>query len=58
VFNGKNEIIQEITYNLMVRAADSLSISNKKDMEGSIKKLGDKVAEVEKEKAEMKGDWA
>ena len=42
----------------MVRAADSLSISNKKDMEGSIKKLGDKVAEVEKEKAEMKGEWA
>lgn len=56
VFTGKNEIISEISYQLLLKAADFLTISSKKETDVSIKKLKERCEELEKEKTEIKSE--
>ncbi len=56
MFTGKNEIIADIAYQLLLKAADFLTISSKKETDGSIKKMKERVELLEKEKVEIKSE--
>lgn len=50
IFSGKSEIFTEVAMSLVSRAADFLTISTKKETDVNLKKLKEKVEELEKEK--------
>lgn len=51
------ELFAEVSQNLIYRAADFLTISSKKENDVTLKKLKEKVDELEKEKSEMKTEY-
>jgi len=46
-FNGRCEIFAEVAFSLMQKAADSLSAQNKQESDQVVKKLEDRVKELE-----------
>lgn len=56
IFTGKNEIIADILFQLLLKAADFLTISSKKETDVSMKKLKERIEELEKEKNEIKSE--
>ena len=54
IFTGRSEIFSEISQNLISKAADFLTISSKKETDVTLKKLKERVEELEKEKAFIK----
>lgn len=56
VFTGRSEIISEICQSLVAKAADFLTISSRKETDVSLKKLKEKVEDLEKEKLFIKDE--
>lgn len=54
IFTGRGEIISEICQNLIAKAADFLTITSRKETDVNLKKLKEKVADLEKEKLFIK----
>lgn len=54
IFTGRGEIISEICQNLIAKAADFLTITSIKETDVNLKKLKEKVADLEKEKLFIK----
>jgi hypothetical protein len=50
------EIFSEISQGLISKAADFLTISSKKESDVVLKKLRERVEELEREKAQIKSD--
>ena len=57
VFTGRNEIIQEVCFQLVSRAADFMSITSRKESDVTVKKIKDRVEELEREKLETKTEY-
>ncbi|CDW76855.1 guanylate-binding n-terminal domain containing protein [Stylonychia lemnae] len=58
IFSGRLEIFSEISQALISKAADFLTISSKKESDVSLKKLKERVSELEREKAQLKIDYS
>lgn len=56
IFSGRLEIFSEISQGLISKAADFLTISSKKESDVTVKKLRERVEELEREKAQIKSD--
>ena len=54
IFSGKSEIFTEVSVSLICKAADFLTITSKKETDVNLKKLRERVEELEKEKNTMK----
>ena len=57
VFTGRNEILLEVCYSLVSRAADFMSITSRKESDVTVKKIKDRVEELEREKLETKTEY-
>lgn len=58
VFSGKTEIFSEISQSLVSKAADFLTMSSKKESDITLRKLKERVEELERDKTEKKLEWA
>lgn len=56
-FSGKSEIFSELSISLICRAADFLTITSKKEVDVNLKKLKERVEELEREKSNMKSEF-
>ena len=56
IFSGRLEIFSEISQGLISKAADFLTISSKKESDVTLKKLRERVEDLEKEKSQIKQD--
>jgi hypothetical protein len=54
IFTGRSEIFSEVSSSLISKAADFLTITSKKETDVTLKKLKERVEELEKEKNDMK----
>lgn len=57
MFTGRNEILLEVCYQLVCKAADFMSITSRKESDTTLKKLKDRVEELEREKQNNKHEY-
>jgi hypothetical protein len=56
VFSGRGEILAEICQGLIIKAADYLSISSRKETDTNLKKIQDKAQSLELERLQLKNE--
>lgn len=54
IFTGKAEILSDISINLITKAADFLTITSKKETDVNLRKIKERVIELENEKLTYK----
>lgn len=54
IFTGRTEIFAEVAQTLIAKAADFLTITSRKESDINVKKLRERLEEIEKEKQELK----
>lgn len=57
IFTGRNEILLEVCYQLVSRAADFMSITSRKESDVTVRKIKDRIEELEREKIESKAEY-
>lgn len=57
MFSGKAEIFSDISINLICKAADFMTITSRKEGDINLKKLKERVEELEKEKINSKSEY-
>jgi hypothetical protein len=57
-FSGRGEIFADTTMMLVCKAADFMNITSRKEADVTLKRLRERVEELEKDKSEIKSEYA